>query len=113
MKTWFFDIESEVEYKISKSRFYSWLEEQFIQKNIPLNLYQAIKLWIVTCLDHHDSHWLNYLRLNVCGMDQRTSSICESMHASMKSSYDKIQACMSTSTSAMVQMTKAQRRGEE
>ena len=31
----------------------------------------------------------------------------------MKSSYDKVEASMSTSTSANVQMTKAQRRGKE
>ena len=109
----FFDVESAKEYKLSKSRFYKWLEEQLDNKFISLNLYQAIKIWIVTSLDHHDSHWLNYHRLNVCGMNQRTSSVCESLHASMKSSYDKVEASMSTSTSANVQMTKAQRRGKE
>ena len=113
VKTWFFDIESEEEYKVSKSRFYKWLQEQFEKEYIPLNMYQAIKTWIVTCLDQNDSHWLNYLRLNVCGMNQRTSSVCESLHASMKSSYDKVEASMSTTTSANVQMTKAQRRGNQ
>ena len=65
-------------------------------------MYQATKTWIVTCLDHHDSHWFNYHWLNVCGMNQRMSSVYESLHASMKSSYDKIEASVSTSTSANV-----------
>ena len=113
VKLFFFDVESVEEYKISKFCFYKWLEEQFDNKFIPLNMHQAIKTWIITCLDHYDSHWLNYHQLNVCGMNQRTSSVCESLHASMQSSYDKVEASMPTSTSANVQMTKDQKRGKK
>jgi hypothetical protein len=111
VKTWFFDVESKEEYDFSKKRFYKWLDKQLLDKNTPDNLFKAIKLWIGTNLDHYDSHWLNYLQLNVCGMNQCTSSISEALHSSMKSSFDEVQSNMSTCTSAMTQMTKAERRG--
>jgi hypothetical protein len=111
MKTWFFDVDAKFEYDFSRKHFFEWLNKQLEEESIPNNFFQAIKIWIGTYLDHYDSHWLNYLRLNVCGMNQRTSTICEALHSSMKSSFDKVQSNMSTSTSAMTQMTKAERRG--
>ncbi|KAG7373568.1 SWIM zinc finger domain protein [Nitzschia inconspicua] len=53
--------------------------------------------------------WLNYLRLHVCTVNLRTTSVSESMHSSMKAGFDGVRAGMATDVAANTMMDKTQR----
>lgn len=109
VKSWFFDVESELEYNESRRMFFQWLSN-VDTRILPLHSVAAIRTWIRANLDPYDTMWLNYLRLNVCGMNARTTSVGEAMHRSMKIGYDGIKASMSIDVSANTMMNKAKKR---
>ena len=112
VKSWFFDVESKKEYLCSKSLFNKWLDEQVIQENISILLVEVIKVWVTNKLEHYENFWVNYIRLTVPGMEQRTTSIGEAMHHSMKSGFDGVRSSMSLDKSAISQINKAQRKAK-
>jgi len=113
VKTWFFEVETPEEYEISQNRFYIWLDLQVNEKQISTHLLEGIKVWIKNQLSKHERQWLNYVRLHVPGMDQRTSSVGEALHWSMKSGFDGVQSSMAPETAAVKMVTKANRRGKK
>jgi hypothetical protein len=112
VKTWFFDIESQEEYEVSQNGFYIWLDLQVNDKQVLTHLVEGIKVWIKNQLSKHDRQWLNYVRLSVPGMDQRTSSVGEALHWSMKSGFDGVQSSMAPETAAVKMVTKANQKGK-
>ena len=112
VKSWFFDVESKKEYLCSKNLFNKWLDEQATQTNISISLVEVIKVWVTDKLEHYENFWVNYIRLMVPGMEQRTTSIGEAMHHSMKSGFDCVQSSMSLDKSAISQINKAQRKAK-
>ena len=92
--------------------FFSWLQELKENKTFPEYSVQKIRLWVHENLDPYDHMWLNYQRTHVGGMSQRTTSIGEALHASMKSGYDKVFASMGVDRSATLMMDKAERKGK-
>ncbi|KAG7344907.1 SWIM zinc finger domain protein [Nitzschia inconspicua] len=53
--------------------------------------------------------WLNHLRLHVCTVNLRTTSVNEAMHSSLKSGFDGVRAEMGTDVAANRMMDKTQR----
>ena len=51
---------------------------------------EAICTWIRANLDPYSTMSLNYLRLNIGGMNARTTYVGESIHKLMKLGYDSI-----------------------
>ena len=43
---------------------------------------QVVRNWVIKNLEPSEQLWLNYIRLNVQGMNQRTTSPGEAMHNS-------------------------------
>ena len=93
VKSWFYDVESESEYFFSRQLFFAWLEAQKNSLLSELGI-EKVKWWIRTTLDPHGSLWLNYLRLRITGFNQRTTSVGEAMHSSMKNKRDGASANM-------------------
>jgi hypothetical protein len=112
IKTWFFDIESEAEYKHSKSQFLSWLGA-IEGVALPKVTVMSIKAWIVTSLEKTKLMWLNYHRLYVGTMNIRTTGVAEALYHSMKSGFYAVRSSMSTDTAASTMMDKAQRKSLE
>jgi hypothetical protein len=112
VKSWAFDVETEGEYELSKKLFYKWLGEQE-EVTMSTACVLAIKLWILKCLEPHENMWLNYKRLNVYGQGQRTTSIGEAMHWSMKSGASGVKASMNVNVAANCMMDNAERKGKE
>ena len=112
IKTWFFDIESEIEYLFSRELFFSWiksLEGLFLSK-ISID---RIMWWVRTCLDPYATMWNNWRRLHVTGLDARTTSIGESMHGSMKNGTDGVRPAQSAHKSASKMMDKANQKAKK
>ena len=112
IKSWCFDVETEGEYKLSKELFYKWLGEQQ-EETMSTACVEAIRLWILKCLEPYQNMWLNYKRLNVYGQGQRTTSIGEAMHSSMKSGASGVKASMNVNVAANCMMDNAERKGKE
>ena len=89
VKSWFFDVESESEFNKSRTLFFEWLDN--VEDRIfPLHSKNSIRTWIRANLDPYSTMSLNYFRLNIGGMNARTTSVGESMHKSMKLGYGGI-----------------------
>jgi hypothetical protein len=112
IKTWCFNVETEREYQLSKKLFLEWLGEQE-EVTMSTACVVAIKVWIVKCLEPYENMWLNHRRLNVYGQGQRTTSIGEAMHSSMKSGASGVKASMNVNVAANCMMDNAQRKGKE
>jgi hypothetical protein len=110
IKSWFFDVESEDEYKFSRSRFNDWLSKQVEVLGQPC--IDAIKVYIVKKLEPYEALWLNYTHLHVLGCNQHTMSIGEAMHWSMKSGTCGVRASMNADVAAGAMMDKAERKGQ-
>ena len=112
VKSWFFDVESRREYLYSKNLFNKWLDDQALINNITNSLVEIIKVWVKDKLEHYENFWVNYIRLSVPGMGQRTTSIGEAMHHSMKSGFDGVRSSMSLDRSVNLQVDKAERKAK-
>ncbi|KAG7356071.1 MULE transposase domain containing protein [Nitzschia inconspicua] len=77
------------------------------------HIVNSIKTWVTTHLRPLEKMWLNVERLYLCTMDLRTTSISESMHASMKSGFDGVRAGMDTTSSANAVVGKSTRRQKQ
>ncbi|KAG7353009.1 SWIM zinc finger domain protein [Nitzschia inconspicua] len=108
VKSWFFDLESEEEYNYSRAalRKYLMLGNG---KVLPQHTVDSISSWLTTSLEKSGSMWLNHLRLHVCTVNLRTTSVSEAMHSSMKSGFDGVRAGMGTDVTANTMMDKTQR----
>ena len=107
--SWYFYIESEAEFNLSKALFFEWLEENKKKKILPVLTVMTIKTWVDNHLMPFESFWLNHTRLFVGGMDQRTSSTAEAMHWSMKSGFDAVRAGMNADVAAETMCDKSLR----
>ncbi|KAG7368905.1 MULE transposase domain containing protein [Nitzschia inconspicua] len=112
VKSWFFDLESCEEYNHSRSYLIAWLEQGSGSVLTP-HIVNSIKTWVTTHLRPLEKMWLNFERLYLCTMDLRTTSISESMHASMKSGFDGVRAGMDTTSSANAVVGKSTRRQKQ
>jgi len=112
IKTWFFDVETQDEYDLSRREFFVWLTEQ-TDKSLPEFTVIALRQWIINHLSPYESMWLNYTRLFTGGLDQRTTSIGEALHWSMKSGFDKVFAAMAPEVAANTMMNKSERKGKK
>ena len=63
-------------------------------------------------MEHYEKFWVNYVRLFLPGMGQKTTSIGEAMHHSMKSGFDGVSSSMSLDKSINLQVDKVQRKGK-
>ena len=108
IKTWFFDVESSDEHCHSKAEFHTWLESQkgvLTEQGV-----LAIKVYIIKRLEPHEVMWLNWRQKFVLGFEQRTTSIGEALHFSMKSGADGVRPNMNADVAANTMVDKAQRR---
>jgi hypothetical protein len=112
IKSWFYEIENEAEYRHSKSLLIQWLDDASGSILTPSTV-SSVKAWIVSALERCEDMWLNYKRLHVCTMNLRVTSIAESMHSSMKSGFDGVRSAMATDVSALTMMDKAGRSARE
>ena len=80
---------------------------------LPVYTVNAIRSWIYVNLEPYESMWANHTRLYVRGMDQRTTSPAESLHASMKTGHNRVFAGMRLDVSANTMMNKAQKKGKQ
>ena len=78
-ETMFLNIESEEEYTLSRCLFFKWLNEQE-NMNLPQVSFQAVRIWITTCLDPLSYLWVNYHRFFVSGMNVCITSFGEVLH---------------------------------
>ncbi|KAG7371399.1 MULE transposase domain containing protein [Nitzschia inconspicua] len=108
VKSWFFEVENCEEYIHSRSSLIAWLERGGGSVLEPHTV-NSIKTWITTHLRPLEKMWLNFERLYLCTMDLRTTSISESLHASMKSGHDGVRAGMDTANSANTIVEKSSR----
>ncbi|KAG7345407.1 hypothetical protein IV203_032938 [Nitzschia inconspicua] len=53
--------------------------------------------------------WLNNLRLQICTVNLRTTSVSEAMHSSLKSGFDGVRAGIRTDVAVNTMMDKTQR----
>ena len=58
IKTWFYTIESVIEYNYSRNMLFNWLDSTFSSHSE--NLVSVIKNWIITKLDPYEPMWINY-----------------------------------------------------
>ena len=82
VRTWAFDLETEVEYKDSRTCFFNWLGEQQ-EMTISTAGAESIRRFIITVLDKYECMWVYHFRLQVYGMDQNTTQISEGMNWSV------------------------------
>ena len=108
LKSWFFEVESELEFNDSCKMCYEQLTNDDT-KILPFHLFDAIRTWICANLDPYITMWLNYSCLNVGGMNARTTSVGEPLYTSMKLGYDEIRASISTDVSANKMINKAKK----
>jgi hypothetical protein len=111
IKAWFFVVETEAEYKHSKESMFKWIDKNDIILQEPF--IKAVKDYIREKLEPYDVLWLNYVRLDVLGMDVKTTSIGEAMHHSMKSGASGVRPSMNVAVSANVMMDRAQSHGRK
>jgi hypothetical protein len=115
IRDWFFTLESEKEYLHSQAelRTYlqAWHDEQPDEDTN--NCIIAINRYIEKNLKPYEIMWLNWRRLDVYGFGERTTSIGEAMHWSMKSGYNGVRPSMNADTAAICMMDKAQEKGRE
>ncbi|KAG7368511.1 hypothetical protein IV203_031254 [Nitzschia inconspicua] len=108
VRSWFFDLETREEYEYSRAALRKYLGEGG-GKVLPQQTVDSIKAWLTTSLEKLETLWLNYLRLHVCTINLRTTSVSESMHSSMKAGFDGVRAGMATDVAANTMMDKTQR----
>ena len=72
--SWFFYVESHPEYEKSKSLFSTWLTQMEADGVLDKGVVQVVRNWVTKNLEPSEQLWLNYIRLNVQGMNQRTTS---------------------------------------
>jgi hypothetical protein len=113
IKTWFFELESEDEYRHSVGELLQFLDMTQENGVLPPHTIESIKVWIIKHLQKSESLWVNYLRLFVPTMNMRTTSIAEALHWSMKSGYDGVCSGNKTEVSASKMMDKAARKAKE
>jgi hypothetical protein len=112
IKTWFFDVETEDEYLKSKTMFHQWLAK--LRGNpLPNDLVTDIVTWLNKKLFPKENMWVNYMRTEVMGMQGRTTSIAEALHASLKSGFGGVMSSMATDKSCDTILKKSKRRDEE
>ena len=111
VKTWSYNVENNEEYIFSRHLFFNWLVS--LELVLGSTLVECISHWIKIKLDPYDTMWLNYKRLWTAGFNQRTTSIGESMHFSMKNGFDGVFASSAPHISASKMMDKAERKGNE
>jgi len=110
IRGWFFYVESVAEYDLSKSMFYAWLDKQeHILTNATLD---TIHRHTIKNLFPYEALWVNYIRLKVLGFGERTTSIGEAMHWSMKSGPNGVRPCMNVDVAGDNMMSKAERLGK-
>ena len=112
VKTWFFEVEDREEYEHSRVKFDSWVREQE-NVTVPSVTVEAIFIWIKNSLEPLECLWVNYYRLLKFGLNGRTTSIGEALHWASKGSWDGVRCSMTPATSAMTQMTQAERKGKK
>ena len=108
--SWYFYVESDAEFKLSKKLFLEWLDGNQKKKVLPSSTVMTIKGWVENSLLPYESFWLNHTRLFTGGMDQRCSSTAESMHWSMKSGFDAVRAGMNADVAATTMCDKSTRK---
>jgi hypothetical protein len=111
--SWFFYVESQIEFDVSKALFFDWLENNKKVKILPVHTVMTIKTWVDNHLMPFESFWLNHTRLFVGGMDQRTSSTAEAMHWSMKLGFDAVRAGMNADVAAETMCDKSIRKTKD
>jgi hypothetical protein len=104
--TWFLQCETHYEYIYSRKQFFSWL----ISKNDILSqiCVDKVQEFIIKKLDPYDAMTLNHVYLNVAGLNQRTTSIAESMHRAMKYGLCGVNPSLDAHVSANMMMNKAE-----
>jgi hypothetical protein len=114
IKTWFFDVESHLEFEFSKDRFYAWLDRRVTEGPLSEAAATSIKNWLIKhVFVHGTSMWLNSEKLTVCGLEGRCTSIGKALHASLKTGADKVQAGHQPHTALNKMANKVQRKGRE
>ena len=109
IKTWFFDIETEAEYKESKQHFFKYLKDN--EDVLTRPCCDVVRKYLLGYLFHYSHLWLNYHYLDVFGLGEKTTSIGEGMHYSTKG-LGGAKASMNPSTSVSAMADKAQARGQ-
>ncbi|MGH7954957.1 MAG: hypothetical protein ACREOZ_03260 [Gloeomargaritales cyanobacterium] len=100
IQTWFFYIETEAEFEVSKDKLFSWLAEE--SKGDFETGSKAIKEWILTSILPKKELWVRYLRKDIRAMDEVSTSLCESQNSSNKRGPMAVNPSMSIATSAKV-----------
>lgn len=107
IKSWYFDVENEIEYIFSRRIFFHWLKS--LSGNVLTTIaVNKISLWITVNLDTYSTYSLNYHYIHVDRIDARTTSIAEAMHHSMKHAKDGGRTQSALFKSAEKMMDKAQ-----
>jgi hypothetical protein len=109
LKQWGFEIETADEFQYSKVQLFAWLDASK-GKDLSIHAVDTIKAWILNSLLPFEFMWVNHHRLYTGGMSMRTTSIAESLHNSMKTSYDSVYSSMTLQKSGETMMNKASRR---
>jgi hypothetical protein len=90
IKSWFFDVETELEYQYSRKAFNDWLKLQRESGTLSSHTIDTLENWLTESIFGQDQYWANHDRLFVGGMECRTTSIVNPMHSSLKCGYDKV-----------------------
>lgn len=108
VKTWFYVLETEEEYKDSKNLLNQWIQEQLKNNAVTKDMVTAARAWL-TSLEGKSIFCFHYVRLFTCGMNQRTTNSNEQLHHSIKSGFDGVKSSMSTTKSATNMVNKSNR----
>jgi hypothetical protein len=111
--SWFFEVETELEYLYSRDALDKWLGLQRESGTLPHPTIDSVRAWLHSSIFVQDQYWRNYDRLFVGGMECRTTSIVESMHSSLKASFDKVHQHNSPETTAQTCVNKGKRKADE
>jgi hypothetical protein len=111
VRTWAFDLETEVEYKDSRTRFFNWLGEQQ-EMTISTAGAESIRRFIIIVLDKYECMWVYHFRFQVYGMDQNTTQISEGMNWSVKSGPGGVKASMGMHTAGVALVVKGNQKAK-
>jgi hypothetical protein len=113
VKSWFFEVETEFEYKYSKKLFKCWMKLQKESGNLSPAVIAVAEQWLQKSIYVQDQYWANHDRLFVGSIECRTTSIVESMHGSMKGGFDGVHQANSPETTAITCVKKAKRKADK
>jgi hypothetical protein len=113
VKSWFFDVETEFEYKFSKRLFNCWMKLQKEAGNLSPAVIAVAEKWLQKSVYVQDQYWANHDRLFVGSIECRTTSIVESMHGSMKGGFDGVHQANSAEATAITCVKQAKRKADK